>query len=141
MDNPVTIRKAVPSDFEAIWQIIKEVISSGDTYVFNPKSPREKMLNYWCGPDKHTYVAVIGDEVFGTFIIKDNQPDLGSHVANASYMTRPNAFGKGIGRSMGEYSLDEARRLGYQAMQFNIVIKSNERAVQLWQKTRFSNHW
>jgi len=38
---------------------------------------------------------------------------------------------------MGAYSLEEAKRLGYTAMQFNIVIKSNERAVRLWQSLGF----
>jgi len=38
---------------------------------------------------------------------------------------------------MGEWSIEEARRLGYKAMQFNFVIKSNERAVKLWQSLGF----
>ena len=38
---------------------------------------------------------------------------------------------------MGEFSLAEAKRLGYTAMQFNIVIKSNARAVNLWQNLGF----
>jgi ribosomal protein S18 acetylase RimI-like enzyme len=95
------------------------------------------MLDYWCGNDKHTYVAEINHEVVGTFIIKDNFPGLGSHVANASYMTKPGAFGKGIGRTMAEFSLTEAKRLGYRAMQFNIVVKTNDRAIRLWQKLGF----
>jgi L-amino acid N-acyltransferase YncA len=96
------------------------------------------MLDYWCKEDKHTYVAEIGDEIVGTFIIKDNFPGLGSHVANASYMTLPSAFGKGIGRTMGEFSLSEAKRLGYRAIQFNIVVKTNERAIRLWQNLGFA---
>ena len=95
------------------------------------------MLAYWCGQDKHTYVATIGGLVVGTFIIKDNQPGLGSHIANASYMTSPAASGKGIGKAMGEFSLKEAKRFGYKAMQFNIVIKSNEKAIRLWEKLGF----
>jgi ribosomal protein S18 acetylase RimI-like enzyme len=71
------------------------------------------------------------------FLIKDNQPGLGAHIANAAYMVSEKAEGKGIGKSMCLYSLDEAKRLGYLAMQFNIVIKSNERAVKLWQKLGF----
>ncbi len=47
------------------------------------------------------------------------------------------ASGKGIGKKMGEFSLAEAKRLGYTAMQFNIVIKSNARAVNLWQNLGF----
>jgi ribosomal protein S18 acetylase RimI-like enzyme len=133
----IEIRKATAADADAIWSIIKEVIATGDTYVFAADSSREKMLEYWCGPDKHVYVALLDGEVAGTFVIKDNQPDLGSHIANAGFMTSPRASGKGIGRKMGEFSLEEARRLGYRAMQFNIVIKSNTRAVALWKKLGF----
>ena len=133
----IHIRKAEPKDQDSIWQIIQKVIAMGDTYVFSPDSSRKDMLEYWCGPDKHCYVAEIDKTIVGTFIIKDNFPDLGSHVANASYMTLPSARGKGIGRTMGEFSLAEAKTLGYLAMQFNIVVKNNERAIRLWQKLGF----
>ena len=131
------IRKAIPEDNNQIWNIIKAVISKGDTYTFDPNSSKETMLDYWCGQDKHTYVATDDEEIVGTFVIKDNQPGLGSHIANASYMVSEKASGKGVGKTMGEFSLEEARRLGYKAMQFNIVVKSNTRAVQLWQKLGF----
>ena len=131
------IRKATPADYDPIWAIIQQVISTGDTYVFDPSSSREKMLDYWCAPEKHTYVAVLDGTILGTFVLKDNQPDLGSHIANAGYMTSPDAGGKGIGKAMCEFSLEEAKRLGYRAMQFNVVIKTNELAVKLWQKMGF----
>jgi len=133
----IEIRKAIPSDYDAIWEIIRQVIATGDTYVFDPNSSKEKMLAYWCAPDKHTYVAVINSEIVGSFVLRDNQPDLGSHIANGAYMTLPSASGQGIGKAMGAYSIEEAKRLGYTAMQFNIVIKSNERAVRLWQSLGF----
>ena len=133
----IHIRKAEPKDQDSIWQIIRQVIAEGDSYVFAPDSSRNDMLNYWCGPDKHTYVAEIDDTIAGTFFLTDNFPDLGSHVANAGYMTLPSAFGKGIGRTMGEFSLREAKNLGYRAMQFNIVVKTNERAIRLWQNLGF----
>jgi ribosomal protein S18 acetylase RimI-like enzyme len=133
----IEIRKAKPEDADGIWEIIKTVIATGDTYVFDPNSPKEKMLAYWFSPDKTTYVALQNELIVGTFVIKDNQMDLGSHIANASYMTAPQASGQGIGKMMGAFSIEEAKRIGYKAMQFNIVIKSNERAVRLWQKLGF----
>ncbi|WP_259070250.1 GNAT family N-acetyltransferase [Mucilaginibacter sp. X4EP1] len=133
----LTIRKAVAADHDEIWKIIKEVIVLGDTYVFSPNSSKEKMLNFWCSADKQVYVALFDDKIAGTFFIKDNQPDLGSHIANAGYMASSDFSGKGIGKQMGLFSIEEARRLGYKAMQFNIVIKSNQRAVALWQKLDF----
>jgi len=134
----IEIRKAAATDTDKIWHIIKEVIATGDTYVFDPASSKEKMLGYWLAQDNYTFVALLNGEIVGTFLIKDNQPDLGSHIANAAYMTSPRASGQGVGKKMGEFSLEEARRIGYKAMQFNFVIKSNARAVQLWQKLGFS---
>jgi len=132
------IRKATDSDDKAaVWQIIKSVIAGGDTYVFPPDSPEHEMVDYWFAPEKHTYVAVEGSTVLGTLWIKANQPGLGSHVANAAYMVSPDARKIGVGRKMAEFSLDEARRMGFTAMQFNFVVKSNGRAVRLWQQLGF----
>jgi ribosomal protein S18 acetylase RimI-like enzyme len=38
---------------------------------------------------------------------------------------------------MCEHSLEEARRRGFRAMQFNFVVSSNERAVRLWNSMGF----
>jgi len=133
----IDIRIATADDQEAIWRIIHPVISAGDTLAFSPASSRDEMLAYWLAPDKHTYVATLAGKVVGTFMIKDNQPGLGSHIANAGYLTAPEARGKGVGKAMCEYSLAAAKRLGYRAMQFNIVVKSNEGAVRLWQNLGF----
>lgn len=88
------IRKANKRDEPRIWEIIKSVIASGDTYIFAPDSSKEKMLAFWCGADKKTYVALSEENIVGTFFLKDNQPDLGSHIANAGYMVSPEARGK-----------------------------------------------
>lgn len=136
------IRKAETSDKNAVWEIIREVIAGGDTYVFDPGSSKEEMLDYWFSPEKHVYVATETKEsaggskqenIVGTFWLKANQPGLGDHVCNAAYMVSPSAHGKGVGRKMAEFSLEEARRLGFTAMQFNFVVASNTAAVRLWQ--------
>lgn len=133
----IEIRKAQEEDKPAIWGIIKAVIAGGDTYVFPPDSAEDEMLAYWFSPDKHTYVALIDGKTVGTLFLKANQPGLGSHVGNAGYMVAPGNAGRGIGRQMAEWSLDEARRLGFRSMQFNFVVKSNKYAVKLWQDIGF----
>ena len=129
----IEIRPAVETDKPSVWQIIKAVIATGDTYVFAHDTPEDEMIAYWFAPDKYVYVAQEDGEVLGTFWLKANQPGLGSHVCNAAYMVAPTASGKGIGRKMAEFSLDEARRLGFTAMQFNFVVKSNTAALRLWE--------
>ena len=134
---PVEIRKAEEDDKPAVWQIINAVIAGGDTYVFDPETSEDEMMSFWFSPEKHNYVAISEGKVVGTFWLKANQPGLGSHVANAAYMVSPEAKGMGIGRQMAESSLDEARRLGFTAMQFNFVVKSNTVAVNLWRSVGF----
>jgi ribosomal protein S18 acetylase RimI-like enzyme len=136
------IRKALETDRQDVWEIIEAVIATGDTYVFAPDSTREEMFAYWFSPDKHVYVAVWretggAEKIVGTFFLKANQPGLGAHVGNAGYMVALAAKGRRVGRTMAEYSLDEARRLGFRSMQFNFVVKSNEVAVRLWQSVGF----
>lgn len=131
------IRKAENKDHAAIWQILQHINAGEDAFAFSPAISCEEMMAYWCGPGKHTYVAVEGDEVLGTFYIRDNQPGLGAHVANAGYAVAAGARGKGLGKFMGRFSIEEAKRLGYRAMQFNLVVKSNEPAVKLWKDLGF----
>ncbi len=36
------IRKATASDYDDTWEIIRQVVSTGDTYVFDPNSFKRK---------------------------------------------------------------------------------------------------
>ncbi len=133
-----TIRPVTTNDHDALWAIIEPVIRAGDTYMYSPSSTREEMLAIWFTPGKHSYVAEIDGQVVGTFFIYANQPGLGSHVANAGYMVHPNFRGLGLAKAMCLFSLDEARRLGFKAMQFNAVVSTNTVAVKLWERCGFA---
>jgi GNAT superfamily N-acetyltransferase len=133
----ITIRRAVPDDADAIWSIFQAVVAGGDTYVFAPDTPREEALDYFLGPNMQSWVAEVDGQVVGMYKLIPNRRDLGSHVANASFMVHPSAHGRGVGRAMGEHCLREAKRAGYLAMQFNFVVSTNESAVHLWQALGF----
>lgn len=122
------------TDADAAWAIIEPVIETGDTYTFAPGTSREQMIDWWFAAGHFCYAAEDENgEIPGIFWLRANQPGLGDHVGNAAYMVSPSAHGKGIGRKMGEYSLGEARRLGFTSLQFNFVVASNTAAVRLWQ--------
>jgi L-amino acid N-acyltransferase YncA len=134
----ITIRRARESDFDSIWQIFHEVVEVGDSYVYDPQTTKEEARAIWMAAGVTTYVACLGERVVGTYILKPNQPGRGSHVANAGYMVSTIAQAKGIGRAMCEHSLSEARKAGFTAMQFNMVVSTNEAAVALWKKLGFT---
>jgi L-amino acid N-acyltransferase YncA len=132
------IRKAQESDFEDIWNIFHQVVQTGTTYTFAPDTTPDQAHSLWMEGDLNTYVALFDDEIVGTYILRPNHRGLGSHVANAAYMVKPSAQGKGVGKAMCEHSLEEARRAGFQAMQFNLVVSTNESAIALWKKMGFA---
>lgn len=133
----LTFRSAIDADKPAIWQIIKAVIATGDTYVYSPDSTEDEMMAMWFLPEKHNYVAELDGQVIATFWLRANQPGLGKHVGNAAYMVSPEAKGNGVGKQMALWSLEEAKRLGFKSMQFNFVVKSNKIAVNLWKSIGF----
>ena len=133
----MTIISATSAHSDEIWEIFREVVQSGDTYVFDPDISREDALRYWLNPDHHVFVAVDNGHVLGTYMLRKNQPGRGSHVANASYMVSPKARGKGLGSLMCQHSIEEAGRLGFSAIQFNMVVSTNSAAISVWRKHGF----
>lgn len=131
------IRSATAADYDAVWEIFHAVIQTRDTYVFHPDTPQADLKQHWFAPYMHTCVCEEEGKILGTYILKPNQIDLGDHIANASYMVHPEAQGRGVGRQLGEHSLVLAKELGYLAMQFNIVVSTNQPAVELWKKLGF----
>jgi L-amino acid N-acyltransferase YncA len=129
----MTIRPATDADRDAIWDIFREVIAAGETYPMDPCVPQEQALAYWFKQNAHVCVAEAGNNIVGSYTLHPNQPAGGAHVANAAFIVAKDARGRGIGRKLGEHCLDQARRLGFRAMQFNFVVSTNESAVKLWQ--------
>ena len=133
----LNIRPATNDDHEDIWHIFHQVVAPGDTYTIDPNVSRAEAFAYWFREDTRTYVAESEQKVLGTYTLRPNRGGGGAHISNASFMVDPDARGKGIGRAMAEHCLEEARRLGYRAMQFNFVVSTNDRAMRLWQALGF----
>jgi RimJ/RimL family protein N-acetyltransferase len=134
----ITIRPFEESDWTATWQVIETVFRAGETYAFSPDISEEEAYQYWVEVPAQTYVAVDEDnEIIGTYYIKPNQPALGAHVCNCGYIVAKQARGKGIASEMCIHSQQEAVTRGFRAMQYNLVVSTNEVAVRLWKKHGF----
>jgi ribosomal protein S18 acetylase RimI-like enzyme len=131
------IRPPAKRDDAAIWSIMEPILRAGETYALPPDMTKLDGLNYWTGRDRETFVAEEDGNIIGTYYIRANQMGGGSHVANCGYMTHIAARGRGVARAMCEHSLAHARERGFRAMQFNLVVSTNERAVRLWQSLGF----
>lgn len=115
----IKIRKAKDADFDDIWDIFHQVVKKGRTFAFDPKTSKEDCKALWMSPPVHTFVAELNSKILGTYILRKNQPGLGSHVANAAYMVHHDARGQGIGKAMGNHSIKQAKKQGFSAIQFH----------------------
>lgn len=134
----VSIRRFAPADWTQLWPLLRATFEAGDTYAYAPDSREADIRTTWTEAPAATFVACgPGEQVIGTYFIKANQPGLGSHVCNCGYVVAPAAQGRGIAAALCEHSQREAVEMGFRAMQFNLVVSTNERAVRLWQRLGF----
>jgi ribosomal protein S18 acetylase RimI-like enzyme len=131
------IRPASFADYPAIWRILEPVIRAGDTYALPREMSEGEAIAYWTGSDRETFVAEQDGKILGTYYIRANQAGGGAHVANCGYVTDVVATGQGVARRMCEHSLLYAKRRGFRAMQFNLVVATNTRAIKLWRSLGF----
>lgn len=131
------IRKALSGDFVHLWPFMQRIFIGGDTYAMPPETTFEEAERYWMAEGVTTYVKEVEGRLVGTYILRENQPGLGNHVANASFMVDAEYNGRGLGRELARHCLAEAKARGFRAMQFNLVVSTNHRAVALWESVGF----
>jgi L-amino acid N-acyltransferase YncA len=92
----------------------------------------------WVEHTQAVMVAVDGaGAVVGTYYLRPNSLYLGAHVANAGYVVAEHCRRQGIGSRLYQHSLQAARRLGFRAMQFNLVVSTNTAGIRCWQRNGF----
>lgn len=134
---PPDIRPADKADRAAIWAILEPIIRAGETYPL-PRDMKDKAaLAYWLSSLHQTFVAELDGRIVGTYFIRPNNSGGGAHICNCGYAVAQDAQGKGIARAMCAHSIELARHTGYRGMQFNFVVASNTRAVDLWTQMGF----
>ena len=132
------IREFSNEDWESVWNILQQVFRSGETFPNDPNTSESEARDYWVSKPKFTYVAIQDGTIVGSYHLKDNQIGLGSHIANAGYVVSPNNRGRGVGTALADHSLNVAVNKGYTAIQFNLVVSTNNASLRLWNKFGFT---
>ena len=132
------IRAFDAADWPAVWTVLAPVFRAGETYAFASDITEHEAHEAWIDTPAATYVAEDAGALVGTYYVKPNQPGQGSHVCNCGYVVGEQARGRGVASSMCRHSQEEAVRLGFRAMQFNLVVATNGGAIRLWQQHGFA---
>ncbi|MEO0386342.1 MAG: GNAT family N-acetyltransferase [Pseudomonadota bacterium] len=130
------VRAAGPGDGDALWAILAPIFAAGETYAIDPKIGRAEALELWTGGSHRAFV-IEAAEPLGTYYIGPNQGGGGAHVANAGFATASGATGRGVARAMLDHALATAVTMGFRAMQFNFVVATNTRALDIWTRAGF----
>jgi GNAT superfamily N-acetyltransferase len=135
----VTVRDALPEDWEAIWPFFRQIVAAGETYGYDRDMDEAEGRRIWMvGSPGRTVVATHSEgTVIGSANMYANRGGPGAHVASASFMVDPRRSGLGVGRALGEHVLEWARASGFRAIQFNAVVETNAPAVALWRSLGF----
>ena len=134
----ISIRQFDEQDWPATWQIIEPVFRAGETFPLSPGITEAEAYQSRVKMPSATYVALDDTyHIVGTYYIKPNQPALGAHVCNCGYIVDEHTRGQGVASAMCEHSQHEALEQGYRAMQYNLVVSTNEGAFRLWKKLGF----
>lgn len=136
----VTIRPFLfdsSSENDALWALLEPTFRAGDTYAIDADISRADALAYWTGAPRRAFMVEEDGQVLGTYYVTPNQKGGGRHVCNCGFVTGPAARGKGIARTMLAHALDTAKEIGFYAMQFNFVVSTNTRAIDIWKRAGF----
>jgi GNAT superfamily N-acetyltransferase len=137
MGRDLTIRPATAADAPTLAGLLLPVFRAGDSYAVAADISAEDAVAFWCAPEKSVFIAEDDGAAIGTYYLRPNQGGGGAHVCNCGYVTAESARGRGAARAMLDHSLVEARARGYRAMQFNFVVSTNTRAIDIWIRAGF----
>jgi GNAT superfamily N-acetyltransferase len=121
----VVIGPLAVDQHDSLFGLFAEIVASGAGYPHAPPLTRGMFEATWVTSVTLALTAVLDDEVVGAYYLKPNFPGRAAHIANAGYVVSAAQRRRGIGRLLIEDSLARAPRLGFDAIQFNLVFAGN----------------
>lgn len=127
-----------PKDEKELHEIFREVVDSGSQFSYECSSIEEFHRQFFTPQGKVYVCHTVKGKVIGGFFLRVNYSGRSNHIANAAYMIKNTYRGKGIGSLLVKASLQLAKDLDCQAMQFNMVLSQNTLAIKLYQRLGFN---
>jgi L-amino acid N-acyltransferase YncA len=138
LSTPLQIRPYGTADWPAVWALLEPVFRAGETFPHDPAISEAEALVTWVEQRQAVMVAAdAAGSLVGTYYLRPNSLALGAHVANAGFVVAQHCRRQGIGSRLCQHSLQAARRLGFRAMQFNLVVSTNSAGIRCWQRNGF----
>ena len=113
------------ADHDHLFAAFSRIVEDREGFPQEPPLSRAQFEDYWLAHSTSVVRARVGGALAGAYYLKPNFVGRAAHIANAGYFVVAGFRGTGLGRRLVLHSLDEARRVGFDALQFNLVFESN----------------
>jgi ribosomal protein S18 acetylase RimI-like enzyme len=132
------IHAARREEHPALYEAFAEIVAMGEGFPHDPDVALtyDDFADYWLDHKSFVGVATLGGRLAGSYHLKPNFVGRGAHIANAGYFVVRDLRGQGIGERLVRHSMEHARALGFDALQFNAVFASNP-ARRLYERLGF----
>jgi GNAT superfamily N-acetyltransferase len=134
--SELTIRPLHEQDRDELFELFAVIVEEGGGFPQEPPLSEAVFERVWVRGKTAVTVARAGERLAGAYYLVPNFTGRAAHIANAGYMVHPDLRGQGIGRALVEHSFEEAGRLGFDAIMFNLVFESNP-ARRLYERLGF----
>lgn len=116
---------ATSGDHGELFRAFARIVDAGEGFPQRPPLTWEEFEHDWLAHSTAVVVLRVDDRLGGAYYLKPNFGGRAAHIANAGYFVLPEHRGRGLGQALVEHSIGQARQLGFDAMQFNLVFESN----------------
>ena len=137
--DPLALKVTRPyreDDLPAMAEIWNEVVEEGVAF---PQTERLSLdgARALFATQSFSAVAEESGKIFGLYILHPNNVGRCGHIANASYAVSSRCRGRGVGEALVRHCLEKGGELGFRVLQFNAVVRTNARAIRLYERLGF----
>jgi hypothetical protein len=133
----VEITRFTLEDFQEFWPIFKRIVGAQNAVAIDPRISYDEAFETWCLEPEFAFVSRSHGQITGSYYLKANASGPGSHVCNCTYMVDDRLPDQGVTRLLCQHSQQVALNAGFQAMQFNSVVATDQPRIMLWKDLGF----
>lgn len=128
-----TVTEQTDADWPDVWRVLEPAFRAGESYPLPRDVSEAAAKKYWIKLDGYNAVARdVTGSIVGVYYLRPDQGGPGDHICNAGYVIAEHARGKGYASALCLQSQEQARRMGFRGMKFNLVVATNAAAVKAW---------
>ncbi len=129
------VAEQTDADWPDVWWVLEPALRAGESYPLPRDVTESAAKRYWIKTDGYNAVARDDEgEIIGVYFLRPDQGGPGDHICNAGYVIAQEARGRGHASVLCFQSQDQARRMGFRGMKFNLVVATNLAAIKAWNR-------